>query len=140
MAALIYNSLIDLWSKGSIDFDTDTFKGLLLTDAYVPDRAVHDYRNDLTNEITGTGYTAGGIAVPVTSVKNTAANTQVITFGLALWTGFVGSTYAIAYYKSRGGAADADELCAYNSFGQTINIDDPGTFVASPTIITLAIR
>lgn len=140
MGALIYLSMLDFWSKGAIDFDTDTFKGLLVTDGYTADQIAHDYRNDVTNQIVATGYTEGGAVVPVTSIKNEGAKKQVITFGLASWPGFVGSASGIVYYKSRGGVSSLDELCVYNPFGQPIVITDPGTFIASPTTVTLAIR
>lgn len=140
MPALIYCSMLDFASKGAIDFDTDTFRGMLVTNAYVADQAAHDYRNDVTNEITATGYTGGGVIVPVTSVKNAAAKTQTITFDFAIWPGFIGTANGIVYYKSRGGSSSADELCVYNPFGSPIVITDSGTFIAAPTIITLAIR
>jgi cephalosporin-C deacetylase-like acetyl esterase len=140
MTALIYCSMLDLWSKGAIDFDTDTFRGMLVTDAYVADQAAHDYRNDVTNQISATGYTAGGAIVSVTSTKNTGAKTQTISFGLASWPDFVGTANAIVYYKARGGASSADELCVFNSFDEPVVISDLGTFIASPTVITLAIR
>jgi hypothetical protein len=139
MTTLIYCSMLDFQTKGAIDFDTDTFRGMLVTDGYVADALTHDFRDDVTNQITATGYTSGGIVVPVTSVKNTANKTQTITFGLASWPGFLGSAYGIVYYKSRGGLAGVDELCVYNSFGQ-IDIAELGTFVVSPTTITMAIR
>lgn len=43
-----------------IDWDSDTIKVMLCTVSYVPNQTTHDYKNDVTNEITGTGYTAGG--------------------------------------------------------------------------------
>lgn len=139
MAALIYCSMLDLQSKGGIDFDTDTFKGMLVTDAYIANALTHDFRNDVTNEIVATGYTAGGIVVPVTSIKNTGNKTQTITFGLTSWPVFTGSADGIVYYKARGGTSSVDELCVYNPFGR-IDILDPGEFIATPTIITMAIR
>lgn len=44
-----------------IDFDTDTIKAMLCAAGYTPDLDAHDYKNDVTNEVTGTGYTAGGL-------------------------------------------------------------------------------
>lgn len=32
MPSLIYNRALELWARGSIDFDTDTFRVLLTTD------------------------------------------------------------------------------------------------------------
>ena len=60
MASLIYNSAIDDMAKGAIDFDTDTFKVMLVTSTYVANKDTHTKRSDVTNEVSGTGYTAGG--------------------------------------------------------------------------------
>lgn len=43
-------------------------KMLLVTDTYAPNFDTHDFRNDITNEVTGTGYTAGGKAFTTTEV------------------------------------------------------------------------
>lgn len=40
----------------------------LVTDTYTPDYNAHDFFNDLTNEVTGTGYTTGGVAVTTTEI------------------------------------------------------------------------
>lgn len=52
----------------------------LVTDSYTPDFNAHDFFNDLTNEVTGTGYTTGGVAV--TSTEITLA-TGTLTFDAA---------------------------------------------------------
>lgn len=57
-----------------IDFDSDTIKMLLTTSAYTPDFDAHDYRDDVTNEVSGTGYTAGGATLGSKTQAYTAAN------------------------------------------------------------------
>ena len=64
-----------LWNK-EIDFDTDDIKVMLTTSLYVPDQDVHDYKNDVTNEVTGTGYTAGGASLASKTVTYTAATNK----------------------------------------------------------------
>ncbi|WP_227980000.1 hypothetical protein [Nocardia spumae] len=46
-----------------IDFNSDTIKAMLTTSSYTPDRDVHKYKSDVTNEVSGTGYTAGGLTL-----------------------------------------------------------------------------
>lgn len=46
-----------------IDLDTDTLKVMLTTSTYVPNQDTHKFKSDVTNEVTGTGYTAGGMAL-----------------------------------------------------------------------------
>jgi hypothetical protein len=46
-----------------VDFNSDTIKLQLHTNAYTPDHQ-HDYQNDLTNEVSsGGGYTTGGVTL-----------------------------------------------------------------------------
>ena len=74
MANVIYNSLKKKIMDGSIDLDSDTIKVMLVTSAYVPDQDGHDFHDDVTNEVSGTGYTSGGQALANKSV--TADNTD----------------------------------------------------------------
>ena len=63
MASFIYNSCLDDNVRALIDFDNDTFKQLLVTSSYTANKDTHTKRSDVTNEISGTGYTAGGATV-----------------------------------------------------------------------------
>jgi len=119
--SFIFNRLIELWVKGQIDFDTDTIKVLLTTDAYVPNKDTHDFRNDVTNEITGTGYTAGGITVSVTVTRDDANDRVDITFASVNWPTATFTARKAVYYKSRGGASSADELILVKDFGSNVS-------------------
>jgi hypothetical protein len=119
--SFIFNRLIELWVKGQIDFDTDTIKVLLTTDAYVPNKDTHDFRDDVTNEITGTGYTAGGITVSVTVTRDDANDRVDITFASVNWPTATFTARKAVYYKSRGGASSADELILVKDFGSNVS-------------------
>lgn len=66
------NAFLKVFNK-EMDWDTDTFKLMLTTSAYTPAQA-HDYKNDVTNEVTGTGYTAGGATLASKTITYTAAD------------------------------------------------------------------
>jgi hypothetical protein len=55
-------------------------KGLMVTDTHTPDFNAHDFRDDVTNEVSGTGYTAGGNAITTTEVTISGG---VLTFDAA---------------------------------------------------------
>jgi hypothetical protein len=55
MASFIYNSAIDDLANGNIDFGADTFNLLLVTSSYTANKDTHVKRDDVTNEVTGTG-------------------------------------------------------------------------------------
>lgn len=121
MASLIFNSALRDEAIGSIDFDTDTFKVMLTTSAYTENKDAHTKRSDVTNEITGTGYTAGGNTVTVTVGAVDTANDRVdITLGGTTWPASTLTARKAVYYKSRGGAASADELIAVVDFGSDV--------------------
>ena len=136
MASLIYNSAIDEMARGDIDFDTDTFKAMLVTSIYTPNKDTHDFRDDVTNEATGTGYTAGGVASAVTVTKDTANDKVTIQFGAVSWASSTITARGLVYYKSRGGAANLDEIVAYNDFGSDV-ASSGGTFSVAASTVTL---
>jgi hypothetical protein len=114
MADIIYNSFKQDVVTGIIDLDTDSFKVMLLTSTYTPS-AAHAKRSDLTNEVTGTGYTAGGAALASVTVTRSGGT---VTFDAAdtTWaTATLTARYAVIY-KSRGGLATADELVCLMDF------------------------
>lgn len=101
--------------KGAVDLDTDTFKLMLTTSTYTPNIDTHDFRDDVTNEVGASGsYAAGGATLAGVAVTYDAASNQIRT----KWTdpAFTSATITArtaVIYKSRGGAASADELLAY---------------------------
>ena len=74
MAATVYGPALQSLFNGEIDFDTDTIKAALATSTYTPNFATHRYFSDVTNEVTGTGYTAGGATLASKTVTYTTAN------------------------------------------------------------------
>lgn len=116
MASLIFNRGLEMLARGGIDFDTDSFKVMLTTSAYAENKDTHDFRDDVTNEVTGTGYTAGGNTVAVTVVLDAVNDRIDIAFGGITWPASTITARKAVYYKSRGGAASADELIAVVDF------------------------
>lgn len=136
MPSLIYTSCLDDMARNNIDFDSNSFKAMLVTSSYVPDKDVHDKRDDVTNEVVGTGYTTGGVASVVTVTKDIVNDKVTIQFGAVSWAASTITARGCVYYKSRGGAASADELVAYNDFGSNV-ASTGGTFGVGATTLTL---
>lgn len=66
-----------------INFLSDTIRVTLHTSTYTPDQDVHDYQNDVTNELaTGGGYTSGGATLASKTLTYTNA-TNVVMFDAA---------------------------------------------------------
>ncbi len=133
MASFLYDSFWTGLFHGTINPASDTFYMMLTTSTYTPSKSAHTKRSDVTNEITGTGYVAGGAACTVTTT-DAASNSDKQTLEQAdvSWTS---STLTARYgvvYKHRGGASSADELVSLNDFGGDIT-DTAGTFTAHQT-------
>ena len=136
MASLIYNSCIDDMARNAIDFDTDSFKVMLVSASFSADKDAHLKRSSVTNEISGTGYTAGGVSAAVTVTKDTANDKVIIEFAAVSWPSSTITARGAVYYKARGGASSADELVAYNDFGSNITTSN-GTFSLAASTLTL---
>lgn len=133
----LYGAFIDHLAQKRIDLDTDTIKVALCTSSYTPNQDTHDFRDDVTNEISGTGYTAGGATLAGVALTYDSATNEVrVAWTDPTWTTATFTARTAVIYKSRGGAASADELVAYCTdsadvpvTGATFTVD-----LSSPTL------
>ncbi len=116
------NALI-LTKRMAEAYFTGSFKFLLVSS--VPsesDLDTFDFRSDITNEVTGTGYTSGGVAVTVTvgAVDTTNNRTPVTITDLTnAWTGSTISAVGGWLYKVVGSAA-TDQVVDFVDFNGTV--------------------
>lgn len=103
MAAKLYGSVFAKAFNKEIDFDTDTIKVMLLTSSYTPNQDTHDYLDDVVaNEVTGTGYTAGGATLANKTVTyDSATNTCILDADDTTWSSStITARYAVIYDAS----------------------------------------
>ncbi|NTW61852.1 hypothetical protein HGB25_00330 [Candidatus Saccharibacteria bacterium] len=140
MASVIYNNAKKLLMNGGLDLDTDTIKVALVTSTYVPNIDTHTMFSDVTNEVVGTGYTAGGATLATaTVVADNTGNTGVFDAADTTWTTSTITARGAVIYKSTG-TASTSPLLAYVDF-VTDKISTAGTFTIAwnaSGIITLA--
>lgn len=131
----------DQWGNATgfpIDWVNDTIKVALLTSSYTPNQDTHHFFSDLTNEVTGAGYTAGGLTLSGKSKSYTGA-TNVTAFFASdpLWTTATITARYAAVYKSTG-TGSTSALIGYIDFGAdvsstgddfTIEFDAAGIFI-----------
>ncbi|MGH7605401.1 MAG: hypothetical protein ACRENK_15575 [Gemmatimonadaceae bacterium] len=134
MASIIFDSFWDDLQKGNIDLDTDTFKAMLTTASYAESKGSHLKRSDITDEVTGTGYTAGGSAVTFTLTPDLVNNQQNAAYSDQAFATSTITARKQVVYKSRGGAASADELVCVNDFGSDV-ISSGGTLTIKGSTI-----
>lgn len=102
-------------------------KVLMVTDSEAPNFDTHDFRNDITAEVSGTGYTAGGVVITSTELTLSGG---VLTYDAAdaSWSSStITSAMAAVGYFGRGGASSADELVFLSDF-VTAASSSSGTF------------
>lgn len=131
------------WIEQALDgwFAGKTFKALLVTTAYTDDPDV-GYRSGIANEVSGAGYTAGGIAVPTpTATYDTATNQVGVTlpdldFGVLTLADLGG----LVLYQDTGNAA-TDVVVAVDVFEPERQVEVTGapfTYAPHPDGLVVA--
>lgn len=120
--AKFYGKFLQSLFNKEIDFDSDTIKVMLCTSAYTPDQDTHRYKSDVTNEITGSGYTAGGITLTSATVTYDAANNR-ITFDAAdaEWNPATITARHVVIYDATPGADTTRPLIAFMSYDADVS-------------------
>jgi hypothetical protein len=115
--ATLYNAGKLNLINAQMNLGTDTLKVALCTSSYVPNIDTHANLSDITNEVTGTGYTAGGATLASVSTAQDSVNDRA--YLTAADTAWANSTLTARYavlYKSTGSSATS-KLIGYIDFG-----------------------
>lgn len=117
MADVIYNSFKQKIADGSIDLDTDDIQVGLVTSSYTPDQDAHEDWADITNEVSGTGYTAGGADLANEAVtKDNTDNEGVFDADDVTWSSSTITARGAVVYMNSGTPATSWLIC-YLDFG-----------------------
>ena len=130
MASKVYGNALKAAFNKEVDWDSDTIKVALVSSAYTPNQDGHDYWDDVvTNEVAGTGYTAGGKTLTGKTVTYDAGtNTVKFDADDASWpNSTITARYAVVYDDS-GATAGQKALIAYFDF-TTDRASSNGEFV-----------
>jgi len=115
---VLYNSFKKGLGDGDIDLVSDTIKVMLVTEAYFPDIDNHDFKDDVTNEVSGAGYTAGGAALAGKSVtQDNVDNEGVFDADDVVWASSSITARAAVIYKDTG-TASTSPLIGFIDFGE----------------------
>lgn len=118
---------------GGINYTSDTIRVILLGASYTPSQA-HEFKSSLTNEISGTGYTAGGKALSSKTISvDQSAGTITLTAANPVWSTatLTGIRYAV-FYKDTG-TASTSPLLSYMDFGTPFNVSGENYTIKLPT-------
>jgi hypothetical protein len=109
VASVVYDSFLADVFAGNCN-TSHNYKAMPVTSSYSENRATHTKRSDITNEVTGTGYTAGGASITLSASLNTTAHKLTLTIGSVSWSSSTITARKLVVYRARGGASSADEL------------------------------
>src|SRR5262245_10816965 len=103
MASLLYGIAKKKFAQGLIAWDgAQTFK-VMLTTGYTPNQETHVSRADVTGEVTGTGYSAGGqTIVSPTVTQDTTNHRAVLSCTNPSWSSSTISATGAVIYQSNG--------------------------------------
>ena len=118
MANAVYNSAKTDLLNANVDYASDTIKVALVTSSYSPDVDSHEFFDDITNEVSGTGYTAGGATLASKSVsQDDTDNEGVFDAADVTWSSSTITARGAVLYKSTGTPATSNLIC-YIDFGE----------------------
>jgi hypothetical protein len=122
VAKIYGKAFVSAFNK-EIDFNSDTIKAMLCSASYTPDQDTHQYKSDVTNEITGTGYTAGGVTLSNCTITYDAA-TNTIKFDCDdfQWTGATFTARTLVVYDSTPGSDATRPLILYVTFNADVPV------------------
>lgn len=136
MPLIVLNKAVFNIVRNQVDPDGLTVR-VMLTNGYTPNKKTHQFRSDVTNEISGAGYTAGGKTVTVTVTEDSVNDRVSINLGGTNWPAASITAGEAVYYVLRGGPSNADEVIAINDFdvGTVTSTNDTWTLDASTITI-----
>lgn len=121
------NAFVSAFNK-EMDFNSDTIKVMLCTSTYTPDQDAHQYKSSVTNEVSGTGYAAGGASISSPTITYTGAtNVMMLDGGDVSWpSSTITARYAVVYDSTPATDATRPLVC-YVDFGADVS-SSGGTF------------
>ncbi len=117
MASVFFNNYHEELGKGNINYTSNTFKLMLMTDSYTPNIDTEAFRADVSNEASGTNYTAGGQTLDsVTLTQDNTNDRAVVDFANEVFSNVtLADVDGAIVYKDNSNSA-TDVLICYIDF------------------------
>ena len=113
-----------------IHLDNDVIKAMLCPASYTPDQDAHQFRSDVTAEITGTGYNAGGLVVDINLAYDSSNNRLVIDGPDIAWDEATFAARSLVLYDSTPATDATRPLIGYLLFDQDVQVTNSSFEVA----------
>jgi hypothetical protein len=128
MADMIFNSFKEGIADGTFDLDGDTLKIALFTSSYTPD-ATDVVFADLSSEVSGTGYTAGGATLSSVTWTRSGGTATLDAADPQWTTASFAARYAVVYKSGTANSLTNPLICLLD-FGSDKTVTS-GTFTVS---------
>lgn len=124
MANVIFNSWKADVLKANIDHVDDTIKVMLVSSSYTPNQDTHQFIDDVTNQVTGDGYTAGGATLASKTVtQNDTDNRGVFDAADVTWADSTITARGAVLYKDTGTPATSPVISYFDFAEDKISTD-----------------
>ena len=100
----------------TINLSANNFYAMLLGTGYTPSSA-HSFRSNLTSEVSGAGYIAGGVSAPLAIIRDDTADKTIVQASQIIHPACTISPRYVAYYQRLGGNASADRVLMIVDWG-----------------------
>ena len=129
VTAKLYSKVFGAAFHKEIDLLADDIRVTLHDSGYTPDQDVHDYYNDLTNELaTANGYTAGGASIANDTFSyNASTNTYTYDGDDVSWTSSTLTARTAVVRDATPGTAATEPLILYQQSSADVSTTS-GTF------------
>jgi len=95
--------------------EAETHKELMTDNSYTPNYDTHAFRSSVTNEVTGTGYSAGGVTITTTD-WTIASNLMTYDFADTVYTTVTVSNAISGIFYFNVGTSGTDQLLGLQYF------------------------
>lgn len=121
VSAKAYGKFFTALNSGSIQWTTASIKCALAGSSYSPNQDTDDFFNDVTDEVSGSSYTASGLTLTASQYYTASTNTHTLDLADAIWTSSSFSArYAVLYHTLAACSGSISPLVAYVDFGETM--------------------
>lgn len=130
-----YGLFLESLYEGRIDIRNDPLMFMICTASYTPSQNAHKFRSVVTNEIIGSGYSAGGKQIMGAAIAYTGSNKTLTLTGsplawpLVTWSN---ARYGVIYVARDGIPITSQPLVAWVDFGANVSKSDEPFYVTWP--------